>query len=517
MVKTLLIGLDGATWDVINPFIDQGILPTFNTLTTKGAWGTLESTIPPVTGPAWVSLATGKNPGKTGVIDFLKRSGSTLKAVTSSDFKNVSFWDLMSSHNTTVGIVNFPMLFPPYTINGFMVSGLNLFDSEDITFPKSLKKIIDDLAPEYEIAVNYHKGYDNEDIFLEKVYRILKERTKVISYLLKEVPVEVFVVIFSCTDWVQHVMWKHTDPLHPLYNPELSPRYNQKFTEFWITIDKTLKTIIELAGDANVFLVSDHGFGIQDQQFNLAKWLEEKGYMSRAGRPSLKERVSRLIQEGITTPVGVLVPSRVKRRIMQYEPTPSYTVDFEASTAFCLGHTIPFGGIYIKDRGKEYQHVKERLIQDVSNIGKDIQKEVSITIFLPEDMYYGENMDQLPDILFTINGWRCTITENSTEGPLFIAEPYSKTHTGSHRVNGIFVAYGPDIVPQPLRPATLYDIAPTLLYMHGVPIPEDMDGRILDIFKKGSDIARKKMVYKELDEKEKIQKRIKHLKRSGKL
>lgn len=515
MVKTLLIGLDGATWDVINPLMNQGILPTFTTLTTEGAWGTLESTIPPVTGPAWVSLATGKNPGKTGVIDFLKRSGNTLKAVTSSDFKNVSFWDYMSSHNITVGIVNFPMLFPPYKINGFIVSGLNLFDSEDITFPKSLKKIIDNLAPKYEIAVNYHR-YDDEDIFFEKVYHILENRTKVITYLLKKVPIDVFIVVFSCTDWVQHVMWKHTDPLHPLYNPEISPGYNQKCKAFWIAIDKTLKTIIELAGDANVFLVSDHGFGIQDQQFNLAQWLQEKGYMSRAGRLSVKERVSHLVQWGVSTPVGVLVPSRLKRKVIQYGPTPVYTVDFEASTAFCLGHTIPFGGIYIKD-GKEYQHVKKRLIQDISNIGKDIQKEVSITIFLPEDMYYGENMDQLPDILFTINGWRCIITEDRTDGPLFKAEPYSQMHTGSHRMNGIFVAYGPDIVPQSVKLATLYDIAPTLLYMHGVPIPEDMDGKVLDIFKKDSAIARKKMVYKKVDEKEKIQKRIDYLKRSGKL
>ncbi len=507
-METLLIGLDGATWDVLDPLITQGVLPTMSMLTSNGAKGILESTIPPVTGPAWVSLATGKNPGKTGVIDFFNKRGSTLKPVTSSDFQN-AFWDYMGSH--TVGIVNFPMLFPPYNINGFMVSGLNLFDSENITFPKSLKKTIDDIVPGYKIAVNYHEC--DEDALFEEVYQILKERIKVVSYLLKEFPVDVFVVVISCTDWVQHVMWKHTDPLHPLYNPEVSPAYNQQFIQFWITIDETVKTILELAGDANVFLVSDHGFGIHDQQFNLAQWLEKKGYMCTK-RPPLKKRVSQLIQWGMTTPVGVLIPSQLKRRITLLLSAPLLPVDFEESTAYCLGHTIPFGGIYINDHNKD---IKERLIQDLTTIEKDIQKEVSVTIFLPEDLYNGENMDQLPDVLFTINEWRCIITESTGEGPLFKEEPYSKNHTGSHRMNGIFVAYGPDIKKGRIKKVAIYDIAPTLLHMHGIPIPADMDGTVLPIFKKGSAIAKREIVYKALDEKEKIQKRIKQLKRSGKL
>ena len=73
MAKSLIIGLDGATWNVIKPLAEEGKLPTFKKLMEEGVWGNLESTVPPVTGPAWVSFATGRNPGKTGVFDFLNR------------------------------------------------------------------------------------------------------------------------------------------------------------------------------------------------------------------------------------------------------------------------------------------------------------------------------------------------------------------------------------------------------------------------------------------------------------
>ena len=73
MIKSLILGLDGATWDVIKPLAEEGKLPTLKKLMEEGVWGNLESTIPPVTGPAWVSFATGRNPGKTGVFDFLNR------------------------------------------------------------------------------------------------------------------------------------------------------------------------------------------------------------------------------------------------------------------------------------------------------------------------------------------------------------------------------------------------------------------------------------------------------------
>ena len=156
--KLIIIGLDGATWDVLMPLIDEEKLPTLEKVVKNGTYGVLESTIPPVTGGAWLSLATGETPGKTGIIDFLNRKDATQKLypTSSSNFKGNSFWDYLNKADKKVGIFNHPMLFPPYTVNGFMISGLGSSPDDDISYPPSLKKELEKISGKYEISVNYH-------------------------------------------------------------------------------------------------------------------------------------------------------------------------------------------------------------------------------------------------------------------------------------------------------------------------------------------------------------------------
>lgn len=148
MKKLLIIGLDGATWSVLIPLIEEGELPTLEKLLKNGCYGTLESTIPPVTGAGWLALATGKTPGKTGIIDFVNRKDKSYKLypVTSFDFKGHSLWDYLSKVNKKIGVFNYPMLFPPYKINGFMVSGVGAFPEDNITYPPSLKRKLEQIT-----------------------------------------------------------------------------------------------------------------------------------------------------------------------------------------------------------------------------------------------------------------------------------------------------------------------------------------------------------------------------------
>ncbi|WP_148236234.1 alkaline phosphatase family protein [Pyrococcus yayanosii] len=186
--KLLIIGLDGATWDVLMPLINEGNLSTLERLVKKGSYGVLGSTIPPVTGGAWLSLATGKTPGKTGIIDFLNRKDATQKLypTSSSDFKGHSFWDYLSKAGKKVGIFNYPMLFPPYKVNGFMISGLGSSPDDDITYPLSLKKELEQAAGKYEIYVDYHnKKYEDLDLFISDLNRFLDRFEKWVYYWLK--------------------------------------------------------------------------------------------------------------------------------------------------------------------------------------------------------------------------------------------------------------------------------------------------------------------------------------------
>jgi|Deesub1362B_J571_1020462.scaffolds.fasta_scaffold00891_9 predicted AlkP superfamily phosphohydrolase/phosphomutase len=531
--KLLIIGLDGATWDVLIQIIEEKKLQTLDKLVKSGSYGVLETTIPPVTGGAWLAIATGKTPGKTGIIDFLNKKDKNYKLyiTTSSDFKRHSFWDYLSKTNKKVGIFNYPMLFPPYKLNSFMVSGLGSSPDDDISYPSSLKEELEQVAGKYEIYVDYHnKKYENLDLFISDLNKFLDKFEKWAYYIVRNKTWDILFLVFSATDWMQHIIWRHIDENHPLYDLKISPKYKQKFIEFWQRIDRILGDILNMISeDTIVFLVSDHGFGPNDQTFNLAKWLEMKGYMVR--KRNLKKKLKDILYTSATfvskTPIKRLIPAKTRKDVGNALKTGVVEeIDLEKSKACCVGHTIPFGAIYLNaSNEKERETIKSKLINDLKNISKDIGKDVGVQIYEPKKIYSGEKVNLLPDIIFTINNWRCVIIEDNFDKPLFEEKPFSTRHTGSHRLNGIFLAYGPGIKKgYKIENVKIYDIAPTILHIFGLPIPNDMDGKVLmEIFEENTEFVKRKAKYVDpsyygkRQEDEKLKKTIKSLKLKGKI
>ena len=125
--KVAIIGLDGATWTVLDRLLGEGHMPTLEAMMKRGAHGELKSTVPPVSAPAWVSIATGKSPGLTGVFDFSSKVPGTYDVTfaNSKDLrKNRPLWEIISEQGGRSIIVNYPVLFPPYPTNGLMISGI---------------------------------------------------------------------------------------------------------------------------------------------------------------------------------------------------------------------------------------------------------------------------------------------------------------------------------------------------------------------------------------------------------
>ena len=140
-MKTIVIGLDGATWNLIEPWAEQGKLPNFRRIMENGVWGKLKSVLPISTAPSWKCYATGKNPGKLGAYfwyDF-DRDQKRIKMVNSTSFKSKEIWDYLGEAGYECGVINMPTSFPPRRINGFMIAGFNALDQLDYTYPKSLK------------------------------------------------------------------------------------------------------------------------------------------------------------------------------------------------------------------------------------------------------------------------------------------------------------------------------------------------------------------------------------------
>ena len=123
--QVLIIGLDGATFTVIDPLLNEGALPGLARLIGSGVRAELLSTIPSATIPAWPSFMTGKNPGKHGVFDFFSRiPGGKIRLTRSEDIRTRTLWQILSDHGLRSIVLNIPNTYPPQPIDGIVISGM---------------------------------------------------------------------------------------------------------------------------------------------------------------------------------------------------------------------------------------------------------------------------------------------------------------------------------------------------------------------------------------------------------
>ncbi|HET8675412.1 MAG TPA: alkaline phosphatase family protein, partial [Blastocatellia bacterium] len=118
--KVLVIGLDGASFNVLDPLIEKGYMPNLARLVATGTRADLETTFPPITAVAWSSFMTGKNPGKHGIFEFVRRDHGTKRelAVNATYRQGRAIWDLMGEAGKRVIVHNFPCTYPPREVNG---------------------------------------------------------------------------------------------------------------------------------------------------------------------------------------------------------------------------------------------------------------------------------------------------------------------------------------------------------------------------------------------------------------
>lgn len=491
MTDTIVLGLDGATWDVIDPLLRSGRLPNIERLSDDGRSGGLESTFPPITAPAWLSMATGQNPGKTGVFYFLNRDepdSFDFKPLGSDAFRGQSFWDVLSAQGQSVGVFNYPMLYPPYEIDGFMVSGLGSDAQDGITYPKSLYAELDEVTGGYQVKVPYAdpKYRGRPDALKRDLLEVIEKRETAIDYLLSEKDPDCFFGIISATDWAQHYFWRYHDDEHTLYDPDAGHR--DALQQIWERVDETVGLVAEHArdDDANLLLVSDHGFGPVNRTFHLNVWLEQQGF-SQPAEQSLVDRTRsryfpylRRLGETVVGAVPALndVATSIGESI---RTSPGETIDFERSVAFAPRQNLTCGMIYmLSDDPAD----RRAVVRELEAVVDGQPGPESVNVYEPADLYHGPKTELAPDLLFEIDGFECAVDPRAaTSSALFSEGPPSTARNGGHNRGGILVATGPDVVQGDDLQAEIYDIAPTVLSLAGGTIPEEVDGDVLsDVF-----------------------------------
>ncbi|MGB3940991.1 MAG: alkaline phosphatase family protein, partial [Candidatus Manganitrophaceae bacterium] len=285
--KVLMIGIDGATLDLIKPWAKEGKLPTFKRLLDEGGHGELESVIPPVTPPAWTSLMTGMNPGKHGLFNFIDHdlADYSIRYANAGSRRVPTVWKRLSDLGWRVGVINMPMTYPPEPLNGFCISGLDTPDeSSPFVYPPELKLEIERSVGKIYLDPR-HLGYmttdEKRDSVLADLVKIENRRTEIAEYLMAHHPVDVLALVYTATDTVQHFFWHYMDPAHPFYDPRGAERYRDAVLDIYRAIDSNIARLLSSVSDETaVLVVSDHGGGpVSSPVISLNRFLEEEGWL----------------------------------------------------------------------------------------------------------------------------------------------------------------------------------------------------------------------------------------------
>ena len=460
MGKVFVLGIDGGTLDLIEPWSKQGLLPNFRKLMQEGAFGTCISTIHPLTPQAWASFLTGKNPGKHGLFDFgVRKEGSyALRLTTSHDRKSPAIWNFVNACGMKTGIINVPLTYPPEKLDGFMISGMNSPSLEKAVFPQGMFHEIHGEFPDYQVDV-MSQWYNDYDIFLEKIRSMTDTRARLGEYLYRKHRPELFVLVMVSADRVQHALWGQM--AHPLNGKQQTGwKYSRAILNCYVQLDGCLGRIMDfLDDDTTLMVMSDHGFGNLVKDIYLNRFLIQTGFMKVKDRKWKK-------------PFDM--------------GNPFENIDWRKTTAYSHGL---FGNVFINlqgrepagivSSGKQYEHVVESLMNQLLEIKDPEDKKKIVTrIYRKKEIYHGDYTKDAPDLLIEMRNYSyitrggCEFIKNE-----FVSKPRIN-HSGNHRLNGIAFFRGPDIKKGFRIPDIhIVDLAPTILHIMDIPVSPDMDGR----------------------------------------
>jgi predicted AlkP superfamily phosphohydrolase/phosphomutase len=506
-MRVFLLGLDGATWDILKPLAEDGQLPNLSRLMAGGAHGDLMSVFPPLSPVAWTGVMTGKNSGKHGVFEFLEHSHNPLEGRVNSSraIKAELVWEIAGRHGKSTVAGGVPMSYPLRKAPGtYLGDFLAPPDAKDFaTDPEIMKELEIELGRPYQPwSTAVHDG-GQEASALKELTEYLDDHLKAVSYLARKGGWDLFMYDLMATDRIQHELWHAWEPEHIKATGRDLSVVREGFIDFWRKLDKGVGEIVDaLPEDTAVILISDHGFGPIEHYVNFNVWLLQQGDIALQDSFYVKQK--KWFYDRGCTPgwfYGLMVKLGLARqRVGRFRGKQINFIDRLGESAFLSRRHIDwsktkayaqgnFGQIFVNLRGRQpngcvdpadlrtyLDALKSRLMQ----IPHPVTNEPLVEkIYEREDLYQGPHADLAPDLTVVLKDWRYRtiglhdFTTHTVIGPAF-------GPTGDHRPEGILIVHG-KAFKQGAKPlnASLLDLAPTVLQLLGVPVPNDMDGRVL--------------------------------------
>ncbi len=503
--KVLIIGLDGATPELLDRWVEENKLPYLKQIMEKGVYGKLRSVYPPISPAAWTTFATGYNPGKHGVYDFRDYDNTRYSCfadtiVDSNSFAGKTIWDLVGAAGQKVGVVTVPVTYPAWKVNGFMISGYPTPDAgKSFTYPPELGKTI----PLVVGDAAFFKSATGH-VLLNEMNRLMHLCTDVSLDLMEKDDYGLFIMVVGATDRAHHDWWKYIDPNHPAYDAEEAKLYGDLILEVYQAADACVGKFLEaIDDDTTVIVMSDHGGGSHPKYYlNTNYVLRTLNLLQPSVKASKNSGLKGAFKQFYRTKIRRFaylekvyrsLPERLKRMATNLDSQTMMNldvIDWKHTRAYRFPMYPPVEGIMINVAGRqpegcvrpgeEYEAIRTRILEGVRGLRDPKTGEpIVLEAYRREELYHGERLETAPDlILVTQDQYKggTGIDELISEVPLDVISKLS----GVHRMDGIILARGPHIRRAAhIDGAGIIDVAPTVLYALGMPIPTDMDGKPL--------------------------------------
>ncbi|WP_458205204.1 alkaline phosphatase family protein [Haladaptatus sp. NG-SE-30] len=497
-ITTLLVGIDAGCRSILDPLVEDGALPTLQSIFDEGSSGSLESQIPPWTPSAWPSLYTGVNPGKHGVFGFLHFDGYDWDVVNASRVQEHTVWELLDQHGYSSVVVNAPVTHPPRSIDGAVLPGY--------TAPENPTCHPDGLLDEVRNEIGGYRVYAPRNLPEEKSVewyrRLVRMRGEAFRYLADRFDPDFGFVQFQSTDTVFHEHPGEDDVVRAVYE----------------AVDQQVGEILDSCEPETVIVVSDHGIGeYTGYEFRVNDFLRDEGYVETVrggeGMPSWSTIAGNQLQKGEESSPrkqgvaerGLAVAARVgitsqrigavlervgldefvaKRVPEDFIRAATEQVDFPNSVAYMRDRIEC--GVRINLDGRDphgvvpperYEEVRAELIEKLQGVRTPDGHPVFETVAPREAYFEGPHSESAVDIV-TVPADFDQFLSAQLRGQQFGAprEPWN------HKLSGIFAAAGTGIdASANCEDAHLFDVAPTILATFGVPASDRMDGNVLPV------------------------------------
>ncbi|MHC4718928.1 MAG: alkaline phosphatase family protein [Planctomycetota bacterium] len=497
--KLVLIGLDGATFSVLRPLAEAGVIPTLARFMRQGASAVLASTCPPVTCPAWPTMFTGVNPGKHGAYSFSLRNPQTGKTrtVTSTAIGIRKIWDLIGDVGKRVCILNVPVTFPAERVNGIMLSGfVSPEQSPYVTWPRELKEQLCDkfstLSLNWDVLRYRPSGHRKREQHIRQINELMELRCRQFEYLTNNGECDFCFLVHEFTDRVNHLFYHLLDPVCKAHRAPENQTAVKLLHEGFRKLDASLARLEgHFGSDANYIVVSDHGFDAVNSWVYVNNLLAQHGLLAFKGLKTWADVVARHLHvpDSLRPYFGLTQDEPWHRQ----DPFRTPLVDYTRTKAFAgpqLEHAVyvnlkgrcPGGSI---ESGQEYEKVKRQVLNVLSAaIDPVTGKRVFKGVWPREKIYAGPYLQNAPDVIYEpAPGFM--VSNHSLPRELLGAKPTRRIKpgwdiSGYHQPDGIFIGFGPAFRTSQDLHASIIDIAPTVLYLLNLPIPKYMDGVVLE-------------------------------------